>query len=178
MPDYIPWNSQPLAVWSEEHAKGKFIDLEGRSTHYIEKGAGEPVILIHGFFYDAYMWAANMDALAEHFKVYAIDLWGGGYSTRALLDYGYQLYADQVLTFMESLDIPSAILVGQSMGGGTAIKFCVQNREKVNKLLLVSAAEPFALLGRVLCCRDSPAGKLCVGRKENNRWTPREPFAY
>jgi len=140
MPDFIPWNSQPLDLWASKHAKGKFIDLEGRSTHYIEKGDGEPVVLIHGFFYDSYMWSGNIDALAEHFKVYAIDLWGGGYSTREPLDYGYQLYADQVQKFMDSMDIPRAILVGQSMGAGTAIKFCVQNRERVNKLMLVGAA--------------------------------------
>jgi len=140
MPDFVPWNSQPLDFWAKKHAKGKFINLEGRSTHYIEKGDGEPVILIHGFFYDSYMWARNIDALAEHFKVYAIDLWGGGYSTRELLDYGYQLYAEQVLKFMDGLGLLHAVLVGQSMGAGTAIKFCVQNRERVNKLLLVSAA--------------------------------------
>lgn len=140
MPDFVPWNSQPLDFWAKKHAKGKFINLEGRSTHYIEKGDGEPVILIHGFFYDSYMWARNIDALAEHFKVYAIDLWGGGYSTRELLDYGYQLYAEQVLKFMDGQGLLHAVLVGQSMGAGTAIKFCVQNRERVNKLLLVSAA--------------------------------------
>ena len=76
MPGFVPWNSQPLEFWAEKHAKGKFIDLDGRSTHYIEKGKGEPVILIHGFFYDSYMWSRNIDALAEHFKVYVIDLWG------------------------------------------------------------------------------------------------------
>ena len=41
---------------------------------------------------------------------------------------------------MDGLGIPDAILVGQSMGAGTAIKFCVQNRERVAKLILVSAA--------------------------------------
>jgi pimeloyl-ACP methyl ester carboxylesterase len=140
MPGFVPWNSQPLEFWAEKHAKGKFIDLDGRSTHYIEKGEGEPVILIHGFFYDSYMWSRNIDALAEHFKVYAIDLWGSGYSTRELFDCGYHLYAEQVLKFMDGLDIPNAILVGQSMGAGTAIKFCVQNRKRVTKLILVSAA--------------------------------------
>ncbi len=140
MPDFIPWNSQTLDTWAQKHAKGKFIDLEGRKTHYIEKGDGEPVILIHGFFYDSYMWSENIDALAEHFKVYAVDLWGGGYSTREPLDYSYQLYVEQVLKFIDHLDIPRAVLVGQSMGAGTAIKFCVQNRERVNKLLLVCAA--------------------------------------
>jgi pimeloyl-ACP methyl ester carboxylesterase len=140
MPEFIRWNSQPLDVWAGKYAQGKFVDLDGRSTHYIEKGKGEPIILLHGFFYDSYLWAANIDALAEHFKVYALDLWGCGYSTREPLDYGYQLYADQVLLFMDSLGIQRASLVGQSMGAGTAILFCVQHRQRVNKLVLVDAA--------------------------------------
>ncbi len=140
MSEFIPWNSQPLDVWASKYAQGKFIDLDGRKTHYIEKGEGSPVILLHGFFYDSYLWAANIDALAENFKVYALDLWGFGYSTREPLDYDYQLYVDQVLLFMDSLGISRASLVGQSMGGGTAILFCVQYRERVNKLLLVAPA--------------------------------------
>ncbi len=63
-----------------------------------------------------------------------LDLWGFGYSTREPLDYGYQLYVDQVLLFMDSLGINRTSLVGQSMGGSTAILFCVQHRERVNNL--------------------------------------------
>ena len=151
MSEFIRWNSQPLDFWASKYAQGKFVDLDGRRTHYIEKGEGEPVLLLHGFFYDSYLWAANIDVLAEHFKVYALDLWGCGYSTREPLDYGYQLYADQVLLFMDSLGIQSASLVGQSMGGGTAILFCVQHRQRVNKLLLVDAAglpNPLPLMGK------------------------------
>ncbi len=140
MSEFIPWNSQPLDVWASKYAQGKFVDLDGRKTHYIEKGKGKPVLLLHGFFYDSYLWAANIDALAENFKVYVLDLWGFGYSTREPLDYGYQLYVDQVLLFMNSLGISRASLVGQSMGGGTAILFCVQHRKRVNKLLLVAPA--------------------------------------
>lgn len=47
MAKFVKWNSQPLEDWAEKHAQGKFIDLDGHKTHYIEKGAGEPVILIH-----------------------------------------------------------------------------------------------------------------------------------
>lgn len=151
MSEFIPWNSQPLALWASKYAQGKFIELDGRKTHYIEKGEGKPVILLHGFFYDSYLWAANIDALAENFKVYVLDLWGFGYSTREPLDYGYQLYADRVLLFMDSLGIGRASLVGQSMGGGTAILFCVQYRERVNKLLLVASAglpNPLPLTGK------------------------------
>lgn len=140
MPDFIPWNSQPLDSWAAKHAPGKFVSLEGRKTHYIEKGEGQAVILLHGYFYDSSLWAANIDALARHFKVYALDLWGWGYSTREPLDYGYELYAHQVLLFMDHLGIPRASLVGQSMGAGTAIVFSVQHRQRVEKLLLVDAA--------------------------------------
>jgi pimeloyl-ACP methyl ester carboxylesterase len=140
MPEFIRWNSQSLDSWAKRHAQGKFIDLDGHQTHYIEKGEGEPIILLHGFLYDSYLWAANIDELARHFKVYALDLWGWGYSTRAALDYGYQLYASQVLLFMDTLGIRRASLVGQSMGSGTAMLFCVEHRLRVNKLLLVAAA--------------------------------------
>src|SRR5262249_29753140 len=132
----IPWSSQPLDSWAGKYATGKFVDLAGRRTHYIESGDGEPVILLHGFNYDSYLWAANLDALAQHFKVYALDLWGWGYSTREPLDYGYPLYADQLLLFMDSLGIERASLVGQSMGAGTAIQFCVQHPHRVYKLVL------------------------------------------
>lgn len=74
MSKFIRWNSQPLDVWAGKYARGKFVDLGGRKTHYIEQGAGDPVILLHGFFYDSYLWAANIDVLAEKFKVYALDL--------------------------------------------------------------------------------------------------------
>jgi pimeloyl-ACP methyl ester carboxylesterase len=140
MPQFIPWNSQPLDAWANQHPQGKFIDLSDHLTHYLEQGEGEPVILIHGFYYDSYMWASNIEALATRFKVYAPDLWGFGYSTREPLEYGYPLYAGQVLQFMDSLGIEQASLVGQSMGAGTSIKFCVQHRERVNKLLMVDAA--------------------------------------
>ena len=151
MSEFIRWNSQPLDVWASKYAQGKFVELDGRTTHYIEKGEGKAVILLHGFFYDSYLWAANIDVLAEEFKVYALDLWGFGYSTRELMDYGYQLYADQVLLFMDSLGIQRASLAGQSMGGGTAIMFCVKHRQRVNKLLLVDPAgipNPLPLTGK------------------------------
>ena len=137
MTAFIPWGSQPLDAFAAKHAPGTFIDLGGRRTHYLERGAGEPVILLHGFFYDSYLWSENIDALARHFKVYAMDLWGSGYSTREPLDYGYDLYADQLLQFLNALGIERASLVGQSMGGGTAIRFTVEHRPRVDKLVLV-----------------------------------------
>ena len=65
MAQFVPWSSQPLDEWAKKYAAGKFIDLDGLSMHYIEKGEGDPVILLHGFFYDSFMWNKNMDVLLQ-----------------------------------------------------------------------------------------------------------------
>lgn len=150
----ITWNSQPVDKWRRKYAPGKFIDLSGHITHYIEKGDGRPVILLHGWFHDSEMWSRNIDALAKSFKVYTIDLWGFGYSTREILDWGYPLYSEQLLKFMDTLGIGKASLIGQSMGGGTAILFCTQHRERVDKMVLVASGgmpNPPFLATRITC---------------------------
>lgn len=152
MNNFIPWSSQPLDEWAGKFARGKFVELDGHQTHYIEKGQGDPVILIHGFYYDTHMWDGIMDILAEIYKVYAIDLWGFGYSTREMLDFGYPLYARQLELFMDAMDLPKAVLIGQSMGGGTMIKFAVSNRHRIEKMVLVDPAilpNRLPLMGRI-----------------------------
>ena len=139
---HVKWESQSLEEWAKLHAKGKFINLDGHQTHYIEYGdnTNDPIILLHGFFYDSFMWAGNIETLAKKHKVYVPDLWGFGYSTRELMDYGYELYVKQILLFMEKLGIDKATFAGQSLGGGIIIKLSVDHPEKVNKIILVDAA--------------------------------------
>lgn len=139
MDPFVPWNSQTLDAWSARHAEGNFINLAGRHTHFIERGQGKPVILIHGFNMDLHTWTKNLDSLATRFRVYAPDLWGQGYSTREPLEYGYDLFEGQIRLFMEALNIDRASLVGHSMGGGTAIVFTLRNRHQVEKLVLVDS---------------------------------------
>ena len=83
---FTPWNSQPLDAWAQQYAEGSSIDLAGHRTHFIEEGSGDPVILVHGFFFDAFTWHSNVGALSASFRVIAPDLWGFGYSTREPLD--------------------------------------------------------------------------------------------
>ena len=164
MVNYIPWNSQPLDEWSQKHAPGKFIDLNGRSTHYIEKGAGEPLILIHGFNMDLATWHYNIDALASLYKVYAIDLWGLGYSTRQPLDHGFDLFVEQVGLFMDVMEIKKATLMGHSMGGGIAITFAVRHRQRVDKLVLVdSVGLPFKMALRAKLFKMPGVAEFLMG---------------
>ena len=181
MSGFVPWNSQPLDEWSSKHAPGKFIELDGLSTHYIEKGSGEPVILLHGFFFDHNMWNASIDVLAEKYKVYAMDLWGFGHSTRQPLDYGYPLYTKQLHKFMDALDIQKASLIGQSMGGGTIMNFTVSNRGRVDKIVLVNAAgmpNKLPLMGRISNLQG--VGEFMYGMKSDfvRKFTMGKNFLY
>lgn len=139
MKTFMPWNSQPLDAWAERYAEGSFIELAGRKTHYVERGQGKPVLLIHGFNMDFHTWMKSLDVLAGRYKVYALDLWGQGYSTRQPLDYGYNLFEEQVRLFMQAKDIQKASLVGHSMGGGTSIVFAARNPQQVDKLVLLDS---------------------------------------
>jgi pimeloyl-ACP methyl ester carboxylesterase len=140
MTNFTPWNSQSLEDYTSRFAEGEIIDLAGRRTHFVERGEGSPVILIHGFNLDWHTWSANLDALASHFKVYALDLWGQGLSTREPLDYGFPLFAEQLRLFMDALAIERASLVGHSMGGGTSIVFSLHHRPRVEKLVLLDSS--------------------------------------
>lgn len=137
---YIHWDSQPLKLWTETHAKGEVTTIDGKQTHYIVKGNGPSIILIHGFLFDSSCWQYTIDTLARNYRVYAIDLWGFGYSTREPLQLSYQLFSNQILFFMDQLNIDHTVLVGQSLGGGIAMTFAVEHPDRVSQLVLVDAA--------------------------------------
>ncbi len=136
---FLPWDSQSLEVWAEKYASGDFVDLDGHRTHFVTKGDGPPVVFVHGFNYDLNSWMTNIDAFAEYFTVYAVDLWGAGFSTRQPLDYGFPLFASQICRFMDSLGIRRTHLVGHSMGGGTSIFTAVNYRHRIDRLVLVDS---------------------------------------
>ncbi len=125
----------------KQYARGRIITVDNKKIHYIEKGAGTPVILIHGFLYNTAMWERNIDELSRKFRVYAIDLWGWGYSQRLLKDaYSFDLYSRQIIAFMDALKISRASLVGQSMGGGISVYTAAHNPDRIDRLILVAPA--------------------------------------
>lgn len=140
-PDFFSKETCVYEETAKQYALGKFVTVDGKKVHYLEKGSGSPVILIHGVLYHTVLWQRNIDALAEKFKVYALDLWGMGYSERLpQRDYSFALYGRQIAGFMNALGISRAALVGQSMGGGVAVHAAARYPEKVSRLLLVAPA--------------------------------------
>jgi pimeloyl-ACP methyl ester carboxylesterase len=127
-----------------------WVDLMGSEVRYrgnayrtrtIEAGSGEVLILIHGVGGHAEAYSRNIMRLAERFHVVAIDLLWHGYSDRS--NYTPRMvpeYAKQVVDLIDSLGVQRASIEGESLGGWVAMYVGLHYPDRVNKLILNTAA--------------------------------------
>lgn len=115
---------------------------------YQVKGArdAKPVVLIHSFAPGAssFEWRKNMDALAEHFRVYAIDLLGFGLSDRPAIDYTPETYADLIGDFLKEMIDKPTLVIAHGLSGAYAVMCAYRRPQLFEKLILISP--PTALL--------------------------------
>ncbi len=123
---------------------GSFLEVDGYKTYYIDINpeAEETVLLIHGFGGSATNWTSVMYELAdEGFRVVAVDLKGFGLSEKKVDDdFSHKSQAKFLNSFVEKLDLENITVVGHSMGGNIATMYVLEYPERIEKLVLVSAA--------------------------------------
>ncbi|MBA0576859.1 hypothetical protein Golob_024720, partial [Gossypium lobatum] len=120
-----------------------FWTWRGRKIHYVVQGEGFPIVLIHGFGASAFHWRYNIPELAKNYKVYAIDLLGFGWSEKAIIEYDAMIWRDQVVDFLKEIVKEPTVLVGNSLGGFTALVAAVGLPEQVVGLALLNSAGQF-----------------------------------
>ncbi len=110
-------------------------------VHYQEMGEGDAVLLLHGGGPGAYGWSnfrRNVAELAKRFRVIVMDLPGYGQSPHRDRPEGvYQSLAEAVRDVMDHAGVAKASLVGNSLGGGTAVRFAMDHPERVARLVLM-----------------------------------------
>lgn len=126
---------------AEEPANRK-VEVGGRQINYLKLGTaeGKPIILVHGFGADLNTWMFNQPQLAESHTTYALDLPGHGESDKRLSEGSVAEFAEAVAGFMDALQIESAHLVGQSLGGAIVLQLAADHPEKAASLTLISSA--------------------------------------
>lgn len=114
-------------------------DVAGTHLHYLERGEGDPVLLLHGVNCGAEGWQATVDRLAPHARVVAPDLPGWG-DTPPPPGFRYEMpdLTRFMLATMDALDLPRATVVGWSFGGCLAMHLAAAAPERVNRLVLVA----------------------------------------
>ncbi|MDD3608369.1 MAG: alpha/beta fold hydrolase [Halothiobacillaceae bacterium] len=107
--------------------------------NYEDTGAGTPVIILHGLFGALGNWRAVARALSRDYRVITVDLRNHGASPHTdSLDYVDM--ADDVIDLMDRLGLPSAHLIGHSLGGKLAMLVADRDPERVRRLIVVDIA--------------------------------------
>ena len=109
---------------------------------YAVAGEGPPLLLIHGFGGEIWVWEKQVSALSQRYRLYIPDLLGYGYSDRPKVDYTPTLFIDSIRQLMDHLGVHRASLIGNSMGGGIAWAFALSHPERVDKLVLIDSIPP------------------------------------
>ena len=105
----------------------------------VEKGQGEPLILLHGNGESWEYFKHQVDALSGKYHVYAVDTRGHGRSPRGGRPFTIRQFAEDLLGFMEERQIGRAHLLGFSDGGNIAMVFAIRHPERVDRLILNGA---------------------------------------
>jgi len=136
-----------LGQLRESHPpEGRFVEVDGFQLHYLRAGEGPAVLLLHGSPGRVEDWTLTMDgqpsvfeSLSADFTVIALDRPGNGWSPlHANGPTGLIEQADLVPRFLEAIDVPRAVLVGHSYGGGLILGVAVRHPEVVAGLVFVA----------------------------------------
>lgn len=107
--------------------------------HFVEKGAGEPLILLHGNGEDGTYFVHQIEYFSDRYRVIAVDTRGHGRSPRGDAPFTIRQFADDLLQFMDAQGIGRAHILGFSDGGNIALVFALRHPDRVNRLILNGA---------------------------------------
>lgn len=130
-----------------------YVDAGGVRTRYLRAGEkGAPgLIFLHGTGGHAEAYCRNLEAHGQYFDTYAIDMLGHGLTGKPDYDYHLDNYHRHLLDFMDAVGLSRAHLSGESLGGWIAATFASKHPDRVDKLVLNTAAadkiNPAALEG-------------------------------
>ncbi len=119
----------------------------GIEIHYEDHGAGQPVVLIHGYPLSGRAWDKQVPALLEAgYRVITYDRRGFGQSSQPVTGYDYDTFAADLHALLEHLDLRDAVLAGHSMGTGEVTRYLGRyGSARVAKGVLVAPIPPYLL---------------------------------
>ena len=127
----------------------------GIEIYYQDHGAGQPVVLIHGYPLSGRAWDKQVPALLDAgYRVITYDRRGFGRSSQPVTGYDYDTFAADLHALLEHLDLHDAVLAGHSMGTGEVTRYLGRyGSARVAKGVLVAPIPPY-----LLQTADNPEG--------------------
>lgn len=130
----------PAAVSAQDKPTTGYAPVNGLKMYYEVHGNGDPVVLLHGAFMTIPgNWNGWIDELSKTRKVIAVEMQGHGRTADIQRPINGKNLADDVAGLLDYLKIPSADVIGYSMGGGVAMECAIRHPDKVRKVVSISA---------------------------------------
>jgi pimeloyl-ACP methyl ester carboxylesterase len=119
---------------------GRFLDVDGTRLHYIERGKGEPLVLIHGngTMIQDFTVSGLVNRLADRYRVIVIDRPGYGYSSRPRRLWTPQAHARLFGRALAKLGVGQAMVFGHSWGTMVSVALALEYPSRVRGLVLAS----------------------------------------
>ncbi len=127
------------------------------------------VVLIHGIAGSFDTWDPVLPALGRNHLTIAPDLPGHGRAPKPRGDYSLGAFATMIRDLLEALDIPSATIVGHSLGGGIALQFVYQYPERCDRLVLVGSGGLGPEVSPLLRAATLPGSELVIRMATSDR---------
>ncbi len=138
--------------------------------HFMERGEGFPLLLLHGNGEDGTYFVHQMEAFSRDHRVIALDTRGHGQSPRGTAPFTLDQFAVDLLAFMDRQRLDRADILGFSDGGNIALLFALRHPERVGRLILNGAnldpkgVKAYVQLPIVLGYRIASRSKTLKGR--------------
>jgi pimeloyl-ACP methyl ester carboxylesterase len=120
------------------------VEARGVKFHYAEAGGGEDIVLcLHGWPQHWYEWRNLMPALADRYRVIALDQRGFGWSEAPSGGYEKENLADDALAVLDALGIERVKLVGHDWGGWIGFLLALKAPERIDRYLALNILPPW-----------------------------------
>jgi pimeloyl-ACP methyl ester carboxylesterase len=118
---------------------GRFIEVDGARLHYLDRGTGPAVVMVHGLAGNLRNFHGLVDKLAATCRVVLVDRPGSGYSTMVSGEHPtLRRQAAIIARFLDSLGLDRPLLVGHSLGGALSLALALDHPDCVRALVLIS----------------------------------------
>jgi pimeloyl-ACP methyl ester carboxylesterase len=118
---------------------GRFTDVDGARLHYLDRGTGPVVVLVHGLGGNLQNFYRVVDKLSATCRVVAVDRPGSGHSRMLSGSHpGLRSQAAIVARFLDKLGLHRPVLVGHSLGGALSLALALDHPDRVRALVLIS----------------------------------------
>jgi pimeloyl-ACP methyl ester carboxylesterase len=119
-----------------------WINLLGNDIHYTDTGSGQPVVLVHGHGSTAACWEPIIEELKGDFRVLAYDSYDHGFSENSRREGPMTDRAAELESFIDGLGLERPIIIGQSMGGMTTLRWAIRHPNEAAALVSCGMAWP------------------------------------